>query len=125
MSSTCASCSEELVELGFRIIATRGTRRSKQSTGIDAEVVNKVTEGRPDIGDMLKNGKVDFIVNTTEGRQSFADSAVIRRLALQTAVLLNHRSWAAKHCAKPCSFGSGDRCSSPERFTQDWSMKRP
>ena len=52
-----APLAEELVELGFRIIATRGTRRCLQSAGIDAEVVNKVTEGRPDIADMLKNGQ--------------------------------------------------------------------
>ena len=54
--------------------------------GIEVEVVNKVTEGRPDVADLLKNAKLDLIVNTTEGRQAIADSAVIRRLALQNKV---------------------------------------
>ena len=49
-------------------------------------VVNKVTEGRPDVSDMLKNQRIDLIINTTEGRRAIADSAVIRRLALQRKV---------------------------------------
>ena len=104
-----APLAEELVELGFRIIATRGTRRCLQSAGIDAEVVNKVTEGRPDIADMLKNGKVDFIVNTTEGRQSIADSAVIRRLALQNRVCYSTTLTGGEALCKAMRFGSGDR----------------
>jgi carbamoyl-phosphate synthase large subunit len=104
-----APLAEELVELGFRIIATRGTRRCLQSAGIDAEVVNKVTEGRPDIADMLKNEKVDFIVNTTEGRQSIADSAVIRRLALQNRVCYSTTLTGGEALCKAMRFGSGDK----------------
>ena len=76
----------ELRELGFDIVATRGTARSLAAAGVSCEVVNKVTEGRPDIADLLKNDPVDLIVNSTEGRQAIADSAVIRRLALQNKV---------------------------------------
>jgi len=76
----------ELVDLGFSLVATRGTRKLLQEAGLACERVNKVTEGRPDISDMLKNRQVTLIVNTTEGRQSIADSAVIRRLALQFKV---------------------------------------
>ena len=76
----------DLRELGFDLVATRGTARRIQAAGMDIAVVNKVTEGRPDIADMLKNEKVDLIINTTEGRQAIADSAVIRRLALQKKV---------------------------------------
>jgi len=89
--------------------AAGGTRRCLQSAGIDAEVVNKVTEGRPDIADMLKNGKVDFIVNTTEGRQSIADSAVIRRLALQNRVCYSTTLTGGEALCKAMRFGSGDR----------------
>ncbi len=65
----------------------RGARRGcSTEAGIPVELVNKVTEGRPDIADLLKNAKIDLIVNTTEGRQAIADSAVIRRLALQNKV---------------------------------------
>ena len=76
----------ELIDLGFTLVCTRGTRKVLAAAGIEAEQVNKVTEGRPDISDELKNRRVDFIINTTEGRQSIADSAVIRRLALQYKV---------------------------------------
>lgn len=54
--------------------------------GIECAVVRKVGDGRPDVADMLKNEKIDLIINTTEGRQSIEDSAVIRRLALSKKV---------------------------------------
>ena len=73
---------KDLHELGFKLVATRGTARLIEAQGIACAAVNKVTEGRPDVADMLKNEQIDLIVNTTEGRQSIADSAVIRRLAL-------------------------------------------
>ena len=76
----------QLEELGFDIVATRGTARSLEAAGVPCEVVNKVTEGRPHIADLLKNAPVDLIVNSTEGRQAIADSAIIRRLALQNKV---------------------------------------
>ena len=75
-----------LAALGFDIVATRGTARQLAAAGVDCAVVNKVTEGRPDIADLLKNDGVDLIINSTEGRQAIADSAVIRRLALQRKV---------------------------------------
>ena len=76
----------ELAELGFKVVATRGTARYLRDAGVECEVVNKVTEGRPDIADLLRNDGVDLIVNSTEGRQAIADSAVIRRLALRHKV---------------------------------------
>ena len=76
----------DLVDLGFELVATRGTARMLTEAGVAVEVVNKVTEGRPDIADLLKNAKIDLIVNTTEGRQAITDSALIRRLALQNKV---------------------------------------
>ena len=75
-----------LIELGFRIVATRGTAQVISDAGMEVEVVNKVLEGRPHIVDMLKNHEVDFIVNTTEGKQAIADSFTIRRTALQNKV---------------------------------------
>jgi len=77
---------KDLVDLGFVLVATRGTARELMDAGVDVDVVNKVTEGRPDISDMLKNERIDLIVNTTEGRKAIADSAIIRRLALQNKV---------------------------------------
>ena len=75
-----------LIELGFSLMATRGTASALRALGIEVQQVNKVAEGRPHIVDMLKNGDVDFIVNTTEGRQAIADSFTIRRTALQNKV---------------------------------------
>jgi carbamoyl-phosphate synthase large subunit len=75
-----------LVDLGFNLVCTRGTGRALTEAGVKTAIVNKVTEGRPDVSDMLKNEQIDLIVNTTEGRQSIADSALIRRLALQKKV---------------------------------------
>ncbi len=80
------SVAKKLVELGFDLIATRGTHKIITEAGLDAERVNKVKEGRPHIVDVLKNDAIDLIVNTTEGRQSIADSASIRRTALAKKV---------------------------------------
>ncbi len=81
-----AEVAQALTNLGFSLVATRGTARVISAAGIDVEVVNKVTEGRPDISDLIKNNPVDLVVNTTEGRAAIADSAVIRRLAVERRV---------------------------------------
>ena len=75
----------DLRELGFGIIATRGTARRWRPHGIPGEQVNKVQEGRPHIVDLIKNGEVQLVFNTTEGAKALADSKDIRRTAL-----LNH-----------------------------------
>jgi carbamoyl-phosphate synthase large subunit len=75
----------DLVEIGFKIIATRGTARVLRSSGIDVETVYKVNEGRPHIVDYIKSGKVHLIINTPLGRESFFDEKAIRRAAI------NHR----------------------------------
>jgi carbamoyl-phosphate synthase large subunit len=75
-----------LVELGFALVATQGSAKVISEAGMQVQLVNKVQEGRPHIVDMLKNHDVDFIVNTTEGKQAIADSYLIRRTALQNKV---------------------------------------
>ncbi|HET8705202.1 MAG TPA: carbamoyl-phosphate synthase large subunit, partial [Pseudomonadales bacterium] len=77
---------QQLVDLGFKLVATRGTAKVIEQAGIAVERVNKVIEGRPHVVDMLKNGELHLIVNTTEGKQSIADSYSIRRFALQRKV---------------------------------------
>ena len=78
--------SRDLERLGYEIVATRGTARALESAGVRCRTVNKVLEGRPHVVDMLKNGEIEMIVNTTEGRQAIADSYTIRRTALQQRV---------------------------------------
>ena len=76
----------DLFDLGFTLYGTHGTACSVRDAGMECIGVNKVKEGRPHIVDMIKNGEVSFIVNTTEGAQAIADSAEIRRAALQHKV---------------------------------------
>ena len=78
--------SRDLRRLGYEIVATRGTARALDAAGVRCRMVNKVLEGRPHVVDMLKNGEIDMIVNTTEGAQAIADSYTIRRTALQYRV---------------------------------------
>ena len=75
----------DLVGMGFKVIATRGTKRYLEANGIPCAMVNKVLEGRPHIIDAMKNGDVAIVFNTTEGAKAIADSKDIRRTAL-----LNH-----------------------------------
>ncbi|NBO82964.1 MAG: carbamoyl-phosphate synthase large subunit, partial [Betaproteobacteria bacterium] len=76
-----------LAELGFKLVATRGTAAAIASAGIEVAMVNKVTEGRPHVVDMIKNGDVQFVVNTVEEkRTAIADSRSIRTTALAARV---------------------------------------
>ncbi len=77
---------KKLIDLGFELVATPGTHKTLVDAGITAEKINKVKQGRPHIVDALKNDDIDLIVNTTEGRQSIADSASIRRTAMSKKV---------------------------------------
>lgn len=75
-----------LSDLGFKLVATRGTARNINDAGLNCSTVNKVREGRPHIVDLLKNSQIDLIVNTTEGKKAIEDSFEIRREALQNKV---------------------------------------
>lgn len=77
---------QELVGRGYSIVATAGTAAWLGEHGIACEQINKVLEGRPHVVDLIKNGEIVYIVNTTEGRQAIADSFSIRREALQHRV---------------------------------------
>jgi carbamoyl-phosphate synthase large subunit len=82
----CVQIARDLVAAGFEVVATRGTRAALAAAGVSCTHVNKVQEGRPHVVDLLKNGGVDLIVNTTEGRRAIADSFTIRRSAVQHKV---------------------------------------
>ena len=75
-----------LIDLNFKLVATRGTARSLVEAGFECDTINKVREGRPNIVDLVKNEQVQLIVNTTEGKKAIADSFEIRREALQGKV---------------------------------------
>ena len=73
---------KDLAAMGFKIIATRGTKRHLEANGVACESINKVLEGRPHVVDAIKNGEVNLVFNTTEGSKALADSKDIRRSAL-------------------------------------------
>jgi carbamoyl-phosphate synthase large subunit len=72
-----------LAALGFSVVATRGTAAAIEAAGLPVQVVNKVTEARPHIVDMIKNGEISLVINTVEERRNaIADSRAIRTHAL-------------------------------------------
>jgi carbamoyl-phosphate synthase large subunit len=75
-----------LVAQGFDIVATHGTAQKLAASGVSCRRANKVREGRPHIVDMIKNGEIDFIVNTTEGKQAIGESHSIRAEAVRQNV---------------------------------------
>jgi carbamoyl-phosphate synthase large subunit len=76
-----------LIALGFNVVATRGTAAAIQAAGLDVQAVNKVTEGRPHIVDMIKNGEIALVITTVEERRNaIADSRLIRTNALAARV---------------------------------------
>ncbi|MDR0203809.1 MAG: carbamoyl-phosphate synthase large subunit [Delftia acidovorans] len=78
---------KELAAMGFVLCATRGTAASISEAGIEVQLVNKVTEGRPHIVDMIKNGEIAMVINTVEERRNaIADSRAIRTSALLARV---------------------------------------
>ncbi|CAN5750328.1 carbamoyl-phosphate synthase large subunit [soil metagenome] len=76
----------DLRELGFDIVATRGTANFLRAHGIEAEIVFKVNEGRPHVGDEILNGKIQLVINTPLGRESFFDDRTVRRIAMMHGV---------------------------------------
>jgi carbamoyl-phosphate synthase large subunit len=73
-------------DLGFKLVATKGSAEVIEQSGCTVQRVNKVKEGRPHIVDMIKSDKIDLIINTTEGRQAISDSSTIRSSAEQHRV---------------------------------------
>lgn len=73
--------------MGFSLCATRGTAAALEAAGLQVQTVNKVTEGRPNIVDMMKNGEIAMVINTVEDRRNaIADSRAIRTNALLARV---------------------------------------
>ena len=78
-----SSLSRDFQELGFRLVATSGTASVLAQAGLEVETVYKVNEGRPNVVDLIKSKKIDLVVNTPLGRESFFDEKAIRRSCTQ------------------------------------------
>jgi carbamoyl-phosphate synthase large subunit len=76
----------DLARLGFSLMATRGTAAYLRAHGIDAEIVFKINEGRPHVGDELVNRKIALVINTPLGRDSFFDDKTVRSVAMMQGV---------------------------------------
>ena len=74
---------KELATLGFKLMATRGTAAALEAAGVESEEVFKVNEGRPNIVDLVKTAKINLVINTPLGRESFYDEKSIRRAAIR------------------------------------------
>ncbi len=74
---------EEFVKLGFKILATRGTYNALVEAGIEAEFVYKISEGRPNVEDKLKNGDISLVINTSDAKSSKDDAKKIRQAVLR------------------------------------------
>ncbi|HXW06778.1 MAG TPA: carbamoyl-phosphate synthase large subunit [Vicinamibacterales bacterium] len=76
----------DLRDLGFTLVATRGTANFLRAHGLDAEIVFKVNEGRPHVGDEILNNRIQLVINTPLGRESFFDDRTVRRIAMMHGV---------------------------------------
>ena len=76
----------DLAELGFALVATRGTAAYLRAHGLEVDVVYKVNEGRPNIADQIVNDQIALVVNTPLGRESFFDDRTVRRAAMMHEV---------------------------------------
>ncbi|HVE73464.1 MAG TPA: carbamoyl-phosphate synthase large subunit, partial [Thermoanaerobaculia bacterium] len=94
------SIARELNALGFRIIATGGTREFLERHGVEADLISKVHEGRPNIVDHMINGKVALAINTPFGKSAFVDDTYIRRTALQLNIPCITTLTAATACVE-------------------------
>ena len=94
------------MDIGFELLATSGTAKVIEEAGLPVTVINKVSQGRPHLVDMIVNGDIAFMINTAEGRQSIADSYLIRRSALTHKVLYTTTMAGAEAIARSIAFGS-------------------
>ena len=87
---------KELLDLGFSLMATKGTGKFIKDQGLECELVNKVLEGRPHCVDLIRSGQVSLVINTTSGKDSIKASYSIRRSCLDFSIPCLTESEAAK-----------------------------
>ena len=82
-SSIVVETARDFTNLGFKIIATKGTQAFLTENGIRSEVINKIYEGRPNIADAIMNGQIQLVINTPIGKRSLSDDSYIRKTAIR------------------------------------------
>jgi carbamoyl-phosphate synthase large subunit len=91
-----------LVELGYQILATRGTAREFRDAGIPVEEIFKLHQGRPDLTDKLRNDEIALVINTPSGRNARSDEATIRKMAVARGVTVITTLSAAQAAVEAC-----------------------
>ena len=109
----------ELIKRGYSLVATSGTSSFLGEHGIACERINKVLEGRPHIVDLIKDGEIVFIVNTTEGKQAIADSFSIRREALQQRITYSTTIGGARALLHSLDFRGDDEVHSLQELHKE------
>ena len=102
---------EDIVEIaqmfadnGFKILATENTLKTISAAGIEAEKANKIQEGRPNILDLITNGKIDLIINSPIGKERVEDDSYLRKAAIKAKVPYMTTTAAAKATAKGIAY---------------------
>jgi carbamoyl-phosphate synthase large subunit len=91
-----------LVELGYRLLSTRGTARALRSAGVEVQEICKLQEGRPNLIDYMKNGEVDLVINTPSGKGARTDEGKIRAAAVMNRVTCITTLAAAEAAIEAC-----------------------
>ena len=115
---------QALADLGFQLVATHGTAGALAAAGLTVTPVNKVTEGRPHIVDMIKNGEINFIVNVVEDKRAVNDSYAIRRSALQQKSPTTPRWPAPRPHAWAWRTYKSWKCSRYRTCTANWQSNK-
>ncbi|WP_405318716.1 carbamoyl-phosphate synthase large subunit [Frisingicoccus sp.] len=89
----------DFAEAGFKIMSSKGTGKLIQDAGIEVEIVNKLSEGRPNILDLITNGKIDIIINTPVGQERMVDDSYLRKAAIKKKIAYFTTMAAAKAAA--------------------------
>jgi carbamoyl-phosphate synthase large subunit len=107
-----------LVELGYRLLSTRGTARALRSAGVEVQEISKLQEGRPNLIDHMKNGEVDLVINTPSGKGARTDEGKIRAAAVMNRVTCITTLAAAEAAVEACkALRQGELTVKP---LQDW-----
>jgi len=114
-----AAMARRLVERGFELYATRGTASVLEAAGVPCRRINKVTEGRPHVVDMIKNDEVNLIVNTAEGKQAIRDSYAIRREALHHKVSYTTTMAGAEATSRALSYLDAEEVRSLQQLHEE------
>jgi len=110
---------KDVTDRGYVVVATAGTAKFLHENGVPCERINKVLEGRPHIVDLIKNGEVVYIVNTTEGKQAISDSFSIRREALQQRVTYSTTVAGARALVHSLDFHSNGEVNSLQELHKE------